>query len=1224
VDEQKSVPASEFENGRQISMSVGRFTLIKLEGPGQADTEVWQAEDANKQPVALKLIKNPSDGRREHLLKEHNCYNILLKSGPSGKNVCDLGEFDHGNVKYLALVRPYVKGRNLLDYADEKTLNLRCRIELMAKVCEAVAELHKQNLGHRDLKPANILVTAEGTPVLIDFGTASIPEEQAHTHRQTTTSIAFTWGYDPPESDGVNQVILFSKNFKQWDVFALGIIMAELLTGWRTSSDRRLQYCEEGGCQVHASLRHLANTLDGERVKTVAANFGCESPKAWQEDVVGKFDDALELIALRSRHDLLEPDPDSNGFPESFPPAVHRYANASEMATGLSRWLLGRNAQIGPQKASRKQRMSRSGMESWMEYVGMIRAASAHLRVGAYLSAKQVLDAIDQKSTARNRWEYRHLYAGCHAEIKKLALDQLFYAAFGPDEQSVVLFAKDGTRNVLSAESGKVLVSGPSIEGGGFEEPSSSLPLRPSFTPDHKLVVDVNEHGNVMIWSTEDKGWQMFEEVPYSGPRPDEEDRVFDLPQPPFVQVDHLSESGQRAEFSPDGTRLVVLEWDRSHLRILSTDGFKLCQRFGPFSGISMASLSQDGRRLVVVHDDADKKPAGKLNKCNDKQVSVWDTATGNCCFRLEGIMDAAAFSPCGRHIATWSSTLSSPNKTQVQIWDAGSGKERHRLAHKWGQIRSVLFSPDGDKVMIVGTKTTTVGEQAYGHVWCAFTGKRLFALPDRTNQGIRFAAFNPSGDQIITTCGEVASLWDAATGDRLFDLRGHEQNISGASFSQDGSRVLTFSRGDGTVRIWAAVMYGNFVQLAGSSGRWPPANSLDRSRLVLGSPDDGRKVVLWDTEAGRSLFTMGSPQGKGKVTMSAISPDGTRVITAFENSPPCVWDADGHRVLFSLANHVRHRDRVSAVAFSHDGGRIATAYQDGSIRVWDSQNGEIVSAMHGHGHTKAICTVDFSTDGRRVLTGSEDKTARVWNVENGEEEYLLQCDWPAHGCCFGSDGKIVYAWSDRSAKVWNIDRPISDEHWERVCRSASDPEFLEMHGISAEALRKAPLSREKHRKSVVQVYSSTRSAADIPFRPTLSPNGRFFAGAHEFERNVEIFDVVRGFIPTAVLNGHVSFVTSASFSPCSTRLVIASQNLAIIWDTATWDKLLELRADHSECGGFDKAMFSRDGKAIVTYGKDTAQLWTSSSIEERLRNHQAQPILGGKITHDKVKRPSR
>jgi len=88
--------------------------------------------------------------------------------------------------------------------------------------------------------------------------------------------------------------------------------------------------------------------------------------------------------------------------------------------------------------------------------------------------------------------------------------------------------------------------------------------------------------------------------------------------------------------------------------------------------------------------------------------------------------------------------------------------------------------------------------------VWDAATGKELLPLIGH-GAFIRSVAFSPDGQRIVTGCwDQTAKVWEAASGKELLTLRGHDANINGVAFSPDGRRIATASD-DHTARVWAA-----------------------------------------------------------------------------------------------------------------------------------------------------------------------------------------------------------------------------------------------------------------------------------------------------------------------------------------------------------------------------------------------------------------------------------
>jgi hypothetical protein len=128
------------------------------------------------------------------------------------------------------LVMEYVRGTTLMDFLKQHTLDLDTRLELMARVCEAVEHAHRNGILHRDLKPGNVMVDGEGQPRVLDFGLAkSFKEGTAHAQVFATAAGEFlgTIAYAAPEQLNADP----GGTDTRADVYALGVILYEACTG---------------------------------------------------------------------------------------------------------------------------------------------------------------------------------------------------------------------------------------------------------------------------------------------------------------------------------------------------------------------------------------------------------------------------------------------------------------------------------------------------------------------------------------------------------------------------------------------------------------------------------------------------------------------------------------------------------------------------------------------------------------------------------------------------------------------------------------------------------------------------------------------------------------------------------------------------------------------------------------------------------------------------------
>ncbi len=122
----------------------------------------------------------------------------------------------------------WIRGRHIDKFVREEEFSPRQVLALMDKVCDAVVYAHSHGILHRDLKPSNIMVDDEDdTPYLLDFGLARPMQQEPGIMMTRDGRVTGTLGYVPPE-------IILNPQLppdERWDVFSLGVILYELLTG---------------------------------------------------------------------------------------------------------------------------------------------------------------------------------------------------------------------------------------------------------------------------------------------------------------------------------------------------------------------------------------------------------------------------------------------------------------------------------------------------------------------------------------------------------------------------------------------------------------------------------------------------------------------------------------------------------------------------------------------------------------------------------------------------------------------------------------------------------------------------------------------------------------------------------------------------------------------------------------------------------------------------------
>lgn len=224
--------------------TLGRYRLTRVLGEGGMGT-VYEAEDEQlRRVVALKVVRGDriSAEISRRFALESEVLGRLQHPGIAQIYEAGTVESATGPRSYFAM--ELVRGLPLTDYANRQRLSAEDRLDLFARVCDAVHYAHRQGVVHRDLKPANILVDESGQPKILDFGVAKITNADVRATRQTSVGeMVGTLQYMSPEQ--VNAVP--SEIEESSDVYSLGVVLYELISG-------RLPYDLEQAA-LHDALR---------------------------------------------------------------------------------------------------------------------------------------------------------------------------------------------------------------------------------------------------------------------------------------------------------------------------------------------------------------------------------------------------------------------------------------------------------------------------------------------------------------------------------------------------------------------------------------------------------------------------------------------------------------------------------------------------------------------------------------------------------------------------------------------------------------------------------------------------------------------------------------------------------------------------------------------------------------------------------------------------------
>ncbi len=219
---------------------IGPYKLLQQIGEGGMGA-VFMAEQTHpvQRKVALKVIKPGMDSRQVVARFEAERQALAMMDHVNIARVFDAGATESGRPYF---VMELVHGVPITKYCDDNRLTPRERLELFVPVCQAIQHAHQKGVIHRDVKPSNVMVTLyDGKPVpkVIDFGIAKATDQKL-TERTLFTqygAMVGTLEYMSPEQAEMSALGVDTRS----DVYSLGVLLYELLTGGTPLSHKRIR-----------------------------------------------------------------------------------------------------------------------------------------------------------------------------------------------------------------------------------------------------------------------------------------------------------------------------------------------------------------------------------------------------------------------------------------------------------------------------------------------------------------------------------------------------------------------------------------------------------------------------------------------------------------------------------------------------------------------------------------------------------------------------------------------------------------------------------------------------------------------------------------------------------------------------------------------------------------------------------------------------------------------
>jgi WD40 repeat protein len=449
------------------------------------------------------------------------------------------------------------------------------------------------------------------------------------------------------------------------------------------------------------------------------------------------------------------------------------------------------------------------------------------------------------------------------------------YAAFSPDSKRVVTACADHKARVWDVESGKRIMPD-LIHGDGV--------MSAEFSPDGRLILTASVDGTARLWLAD--SLQPL------------------IPNPIIRHGERLLHAG----FNRDGRQIITCGADGT-IRVWDLAGIATQPHAVPYC------ISEDGTRTfsvtnntVEVDDIASNKPAGPLIHAAERP-------------------EKAELSRDGRFVAVVT-RAGQPSESQLQVWDSETGAAIGPAFTVTNGVSnavpSIALSSDGKHLLTFGERPV--------QLWDVLIGTdRAGPLP--VIDPVDCAIFNPDATRFATINGDKIEVLDTRTGHLCFDPLTFSQSVHAAEFSRDGSKLVGCCFDRGYTKCYAQVWStadGQKIgpQLMHGDGVLCASFSPDGSRVVTASEDF--TAIVWDTTTGRRLI---SPvEHDEKVRTAAFSPDGKWFVTASADKTARVWNADTGD---PLTPPLRHLAELTNAVFLADGRRIVTHDANEECRVW-------------------------------------------------------------------------------------------------------------------------------------------------------------------------------------------------------------------------------------------------------------------------------------------------
>lgn len=1068
-------PAATMAEG--LGVKVGRYKLLQKIGEGGMGV-VYMAEQEQpvRRRVALKIIKLGMDTRAVIARFEAERQALALMDHPNIARILDGGETETGRPYF---VMELVQGVPLIEYCDKTQSSVSARIQLFVQVCEAVQSAHQKGIIHRDLKPSNVMVTLhDGIPVpkVIDFGVAKAANQRL-TEKTLFTNYGTMIGtpaYMSPEQAEMSGLDVDTRS----DIYSLGVLLYELLTGAPPFSEQRLRSVGYGEMQriiTQEEPERPSTRLTKTRTLSAAARRDSKSQIGTRQS---EIDPDLDWIVMK----CLEKD------------RARRYETANGIAADIHRYLENEPVMARPPSTVYK-------LQKFVRRNKAFVTAAASILVGlvaviifgtvSYRREQAARSAADESRASEVSQKQRAQNEATRADAEALRARQFQYAS---DMNLARLAAEEG--NLFRALQ---LLNRHRPEAPVISSQLSATSYKPPLIADHRSLI------------TDLRGWEWRYLINQ-------------------CQSEEIATLGSHSNdvitvaFAPDGN-MAVTGGNDGFLRIWDVKARKEAGVLAHAAPVIGSQFSPDGRWLAVLTDRALivrewPSKATKIEITNwwfrvntmtfspdSKRLAFARFSEGIAILDLETRQEIAhfpaetgwitplglAFSPDGETLA-----FSDSESGEIILSDVSTQTQTRRWkAHSW-YITRIFFSADGQQLY------SCSGDRSI-RIWDAKSARELNKFEYPLGFGpsrVSSPRLSTDGKLLATATaggGVVITIQEMPSGRELRRLRGNKDMVSDAAFSPDG-RFLISGSYDGSVRLWDLTTnrFNADVREFPADYQRPkaPDNAFSLSpdgrhfaciytngtfslreipslvegpRLPVPIPDvsalavavggqtiafvgGGGDVVLWNALTGKTNL-VGQPFAS-RCSRATFSLDGKHLAIG---STHAIAVCDVMTKKFRTFQNTKPSALLS-LSFSPNALKLMAGYWNGAVKVWDFDRLSPERALPGHGYqvnsmallpdektlvsvSRQIVfwdletgaqrrvlqprpalfrTVAISPDGSRLAAGAADGLITIWDMATMQEVASLSGHTrPLMDMRFLPDGNTLVSVADNEVRVW-------------------------------------------------------------------------------------------------------------------------------------------------------------------------------------------------------------